>query len=1680
MKKRTYIVLAFFLLVIAGIKAQEARSQNANIEILADETTSFYDVGGAESNYGDNKHSVYTIRTKNRKSPYVSFTSFSTEKAFDIMYIYDGESSSAKLIGAYSGGNNPGIVQASGNALTIVFTSDGSGNFAGWSAVVGSGALVTKGTLPSVTSASNCADADPFCTGTTYTFPASTNVTSQTGPDYGCLLTQPNPVWYYLQIANSGNLVLSIAGSGGADVDFICWGPFTSPATACTGISSSGSIVDCSYSTSATETCTIPSGVTGQYYMILITNYANVSQNIVFNQVGGSGSTNCSIVGGCTVTANNTGPYCPGQTISLSSSNVTGATYSWSGPGGFTSTAQNPTRPGATTAMGGTYTVTATAGTSTCVATTAVTVNAAPTITVNSSTICPGASATLTAGGASTYTWSPATGLSATTGVSVTANPAVTTTYTITGTSVSGCTATATSTVTIGGSLTPTVNSPSICVGGSTTLTAGGATTYTWSPATGLSATTGASVTANPVSTTTYTVTGASGACTGTVTSVVTVNPLPTVTVNSATICPGSSTTLTAGGATTYSWSPATGLSATSGISVTANPAVTTTYTIVGTTGTCTSSATSTVTVNPTPTVTVNSATICPGSSTVLTAGGASTYAWSPATGLSATTGASVTANPVITTVYTITGTSVGGCTATATSTLTIGGSITPTVNSATICAGSSATLTAAGATTYTWSPATGLSATNGASVTANPATTTTYTITGASGACTGTVSSVVTVNPLPTVTVNAATICIGSSTTLTAGGATTYSWSPATGLSSTTGASVTANPSTTTTYTVLGTTATCTAQATSLVTVNPLPTVTANAGTICGGSSATLTGAGASTYTWSPATGLSSTTGTSVTASPVSTTNYTITGTDVNGCVNVGTTTVTIVTNPTVTVNTATICLGQQTATLTAAGATTYTWSPATGLSSTSGTSVTANPATTTTYTITGASGTCTSVATTIVTVNTLPVVTVNTGTICIGQQTATLNAGGASTYSWAPSTGLSSTIGASVTGNPTTTSSYTVTGTDINGCVNTATTAVTVNPLPTITVNSATICPTFSATLNAGGASSYTWNTGSNGSSLTAAPATTTAYTVVGADANGCISGNTATITVNATLLVSAGNNSPICQGSNLNLTSSIGVSWSWTGPGGYTSTSQNPTIVNATAAMSGTYSVTATDANGCQGNATTNVTVNPLPAVTIGSNGPVCVNQTLNLNSGGATNYTWSGPNGFNSAQQNPSIAGVTLAANGMYSVTGTDVNGCVNTATVNIVINPLPIVTTSGSTVCINATVNLSATGGTAYSWNGPNGFTSNQQSPTIANATPAANGVYVVVVTDANGCTNGSNAQVVVNPIPTIVATSANICQGSTATLNASGANSYAWLPTSGLSSATSATVMASPGATTVYTVTGTDINGCQGTTTLTVLVTPAPLVAIGPATISGCAPVCVSFSNSASGTGTCSWNFGNGTSSTSCSPTNCFTTQGSYSVTLTITDNSGCVGTSSANVTVYPMPHADFNATPQPTTILDNNIHFYDASSNATITTWGWNLGNGITTTIQNPSCLYGDTGSYTTQLVVTSNHGCKDSTTKIIRIDDDYSLYVPNAFSPNDDGVNDIFYAKGEGVRDFKMYIFDRWGSQVFYSEDIYKGWNGHYQSKGGEVLQEDVYVWKIECKTVKGEKKQLSGHVS
>lgn len=205
-----------------------------------------------------------------------------------------------------------------------------------------------------------CSKSFPFCTSDIYTFPAGVNSgTAESGPYYGCLTTQPNPAWYHMRILVSGNINIYMESSPLEDIDYIVWGPFDDPVAPCSGQLTSAKVVSCSYSPDPTETAVIPNGQTGEYYILLITNFSNDPCEITFSKTGGTGETDCSIL---PPPISSNSPVCVGETLELYADNVVDATYHWTGPNGFTSNEQNPTINNVTLDHAGTYTLVITVG----------------------------------------------------------------------------------------------------------------------------------------------------------------------------------------------------------------------------------------------------------------------------------------------------------------------------------------------------------------------------------------------------------------------------------------------------------------------------------------------------------------------------------------------------------------------------------------------------------------------------------------------------------------------------------------------------------------------------------------------------------------------------------------------------------------------------------------------------------------------------------------------------------------------------------------------------------------------------------------------------------------------------------------------------------------------------------------------------------------------------------------------------------------------------------------------------------------------------------------------------------------------------------------------------------------------------------------------------------------------
>ncbi|MGL4596219.1 MAG: PKD domain-containing protein, partial [Bacteroidia bacterium] len=256
-------------------------------------------------------------------------------------------------------------------------------------------------------------------------------------------------------------------------------------------------------------------------------------------------------------------------------------------------------------------------------------------------------------------------------------------------------------------------------------------------------------------------------------------------------------------------------------------------------------------------------------------------------------------------------------------------------------------------------------------------------------------------------------------------------------------------------------------------------------------------------------------------------------------------------------------------------------------------------------------------------------------------------------------------------------------------------------------------------------------------------------------------------------------------------------------------------------------------------------------------------------------------------------------------------------------------------------------------------------------------------------------------------------------------------------------------------------------------------------------TLAGCPVLCVNFSDQstiASGNITAwNWDFGDGSNNAfTQNPQHCYTQTGVYTVSLTVYSAVGCADslTITNMITVYPVPVASFTATPQTTTVLQPTVNFTDQSQGAN--SWHWDFGDGDTLglLVQNPQHTFSNeiATNYEVTLTVTNQYGCQDDTTIEVIIGPDFTFFIPNAFTPNGDGLNDGFFGTGIGITDYQIWIFDRWGNMIFTTKNMNEVWDGTVQKAGssGEICQQDVYVWKVALKDVFDKSHKYIGHVT
>jgi len=386
----------------------------------------------------------------------------------------------------------------------------------------------------------------------------------------------------------------------------------------------------------------------------------------------------------------------------------------------------------------------------------------------------------------------------------------------------------------------------------------------------------------------------------------------------------------------------------------------------------------------------------------------------------------------------------------------------------------------------------------------------------------------------------------------------------------------------------------------------------------------------------------------------------------------------------------------------------------------------------------------------------------------------------------------------------------------------------------------------------------------------------------------------------------------------------------------------------------------------------------------------------------------------------------------------------------------------------ATICKSGSAQLNAGGGTTYNWKPVAGL----NNPTIANpiASPTVSTTYTVIVSNGQ-CADSATVKVNISPDPTaVVSPNVSLCPGGSAQLTISGGNTYLWQPPLGLSSTTSATTTATPPASTNYTVVAYSGN-CTDTGYVSVNILPAPTI-IGPD-----ARICEgrSVQLNASGAITYSWSPSIGSNSPYISSP--VVSPAVTTVYTVVASNGQCSATGYITVTVVPLPKAIIATT------SDNEentaplkMNFYDQSIGATSSLFTMNDPTYATYT-QNFSYTYNEPGTYGVMLHVSNADGCTDSTRVVIEVKPTSAIYLPNAFTPNGDGLNEIFKAVWHDIVEFEASIYDRWGNLVYKWNEVEGGWDGTYK---GDLVQEDVYVWVVNARGIDGKHYQPSGQVS
>lgn len=667
----------------------------------------------------------------------------------------------------------------------------------------------------------------------------------------------------------------------------------------------------------------------------------------------------------------------------------------------------------------------------------------------------------------------------------------------------------------------------------------------------------------------------------------------------------------------------------------------------------------------------------------------------------------------------------------------------------------------------------------------------------------------------------------------------------------------------------------------------------------------------------------------------------------------------------------------------------------------------------------------------------------------------------------------------------------SFTVTATDDNGCTDSLQIEVD-EPAP-LTSSMSTQDPlcnggTGQVSVSVSGGTSpyqYDWQgyPGQNGNTLSNVG--TGQYVVEITDENGCSINDTAQIQEPAPLTIDTLEViEPVCNGDeNGSITVEVDGG---TDPYSYDWGSLNSDDHHASGVGAGNYQLEVTDSNGCSAVANFQLTEpSPLDARIDdvfdaschgGSDGSALASAT---GGNGGYNFSWNvdSPQTGNSA--------FNLSA-GDHSLTVTDQQGCEDTANFQVG-EPAPMdvqVTPFGDTICPGDSLTLTANGsggngGYFYVWDqGLGAGAAHTVGPTQTTD-------YSVTAYDSSGCSSSEESVSIdvknLDRGAFAVNGESPVCEGEMTTISAEYLDegmtvSFQW--DQGMNGPGPHHVL--PNDTTTYTATLKDNCDNELVDSTTIAVLPDPPVKVEVPDVEDCGEadvVCHNDTNINASTDI-QWEFSNGKTSDAEEPVVSFSNSGQYSAKLTLTSDDGCenVATENFEVEVYPMPSADFEMDPgNSVSIMDAEVNFHYNDPYAIF--WSFDFGDGDSSQKRDPSHTYDKVGTYPVTLKAETQYGCKATKVKEVVVEDKFTYYVPNAFSPDGDGINDEFNGKGTGYVAREMMIFDRWGELIFETSDPDEGWDG---TVNGQKAKPDTYVYKIMVKDHRGRWHEKEGEVT